>query len=176
MLSHAGTAQFSFVCIISALNLIDGCAKGIYEVVSISWFTGPVDDSLRARLLFGDSGTSTIRGTITDSSGAALPGATVTITNLQTNLSRTLTTGSPPELTPLNPSCPGEYKVEIEAKGFRKSVAARVQALVGSIAEVSQSLKVGEVEERCWWRLPPATSRSTRRTRPGKQYREPGDP
>jgi hypothetical protein len=37
--------------------------------------------------------------------------------------------------------------VEVEAKGFRKSVVNRVQAQVGSIAEVSQSLKVGAVSE-----------------------------
>jgi hypothetical protein len=42
---------------------------------------------------------------------------------------------------------PGEYKVEIEAKGFRKNVVPRIQALVGSVTEVSQSLKVGEVKE-----------------------------
>ncbi len=48
---------------------------------------------LSGTFVWGQLGTSTIRGTITDSSGAALPGATVTITNLQTNLSRTLTTG-----------------------------------------------------------------------------------
>ena len=101
---------------------------------------------LSGTFVWGQLGTSTIRGTITDSSGAALPGATVTITNLQTNLSRTLTTG-PAGTYSFESILPGEYKVEMEAKGFRKSVAPRVQALVGSIAEVSQSLKVGEVKE-----------------------------
>ena len=90
-------------------------------------------------------GASTIRGTITDPSGAAVAGATVTITNLQTNLTRsqgTRTSGTYSfELIP-----PGEYKVEIAAKGFRKSVVPRVQALVGSIAEVSQTLQIGEVQ------------------------------
>jgi hypothetical protein len=94
---------------------------------------------------WGQFGASTIRGTITDPSGAVVPGATVTITNMQTNLSRTQTTRSNGsysfELIP-----PGEYKVEIEAKGFTKSVVPRVQALVGSVAEVSQALQVGEVK------------------------------
>ncbi|HEY6970931.1 MAG TPA: carboxypeptidase-like regulatory domain-containing protein, partial [Candidatus Angelobacter sp.] len=101
---------------------------------------------LSGTLVWGQLGTSTIRGTITDPSGAAVPGATVTITNLQTNLSRTLTTGPTGsysfELIP-----PGEYQVVMEAKGFRKSVVAQVRALVGSITEVSQSLTVGEVKE-----------------------------
>jgi len=101
---------------------------------------------LSATCVWGQLGTSTIRGTITDPSGAALPGATVTITNLQTNLSRTLTTGSAGGYS-FESIPPGDYKVEIEAKDFRKSVVNRVQALVGSIAEVSQSLKVGAVSE-----------------------------
>ena len=101
---------------------------------------------LSGTFVWGQLGTSTIRGTITDSSGAALPGATVTITNLQTNLSRTLTTGSAGTYS-FDSIPPGEYKVEVEAKGFRKSVVNRVQAMVGSIAEVSQSLKIGEVKE-----------------------------
>jgi hypothetical protein len=101
---------------------------------------------LSGTFVWGQLGTSTIRGTITDSSGAALPGATVTITNLQTNLSRTLTTGSAGTYS-FDSIPPGEYKVEVEAKGFRKSVVNRVQALVGSIAEVSQSMKVGAVSE-----------------------------
>ena len=37
--------------------------------------------------------------------------------------------------------------MEVEAKGFRRSAAPRVHALVGSIAEVSQSMKVGAVSE-----------------------------
>src|SRR5215831_352064 len=101
---------------------------------------------LSGTVVWGQLGTSTIRGTITDSSGAALPGATVTITNLQTNLSRTLTTGAAGAYS-FESIPPGEYKVEMEAKGFRKSVVNRVQAQVGSIADVSQSLKVGEIKE-----------------------------
>ncbi len=96
--------------------------------------------------VLGQLGASTIRGTITDPSGAAVAGATVTITNLETNLSRKLTTnatgGYSFDLIP-----PGTYKVEIEAKGFRKDVVQRVQAMVGSISEVSQALKVGEIQE-----------------------------
>jgi hypothetical protein len=101
---------------------------------------------LSGTFVWGQLGTSTIRGTISDSSGAALPGATVTITNLQTNLSRTLTTGSAGTYS-FESIPPGDYKLEVEAKGFRKSVVNRVQAQVGSIAEVSQSLKVGAISE-----------------------------
>lgn len=95
--------------------------------------------------VWGQFGASTIRGTITDPSGAVVAGATVTITNLQTNLTRSQVTKSSGtysfELIP-----PGEYKVEIEAKGFQKSVVPRIQALVGNVAEVSQALQIGEIK------------------------------
>jgi hypothetical protein len=96
--------------------------------------------------VWGQLGTSTIRGTITDPSGAAVAGATVTVTNLQTNLSRTLVTNSAGGYS-FESIPPGDYKVEMEAKGFKKGVVSRVQALVGSVAEVSQTLKVGAVTE-----------------------------
>ncbi|HEY2361162.1 MAG TPA: carboxypeptidase-like regulatory domain-containing protein, partial [Candidatus Angelobacter sp.] len=73
---------------------------------------------LSSTWVWGQLGTSTIRGTITDPSGAAVSGATVTITSLQTNLSRTLTTGSAGTYS-FESILPGEYKVAIEAKGFR---------------------------------------------------------
>jgi hypothetical protein len=94
--------------------------------------------------VWGQFGASTIRGTITDQSGAVVPGATITITNLQTNLARSQTTSSTGSYSfDLIP--PGDYKVEIEAKGFRKSVVPRVHALVGEVTDVSQKLQVGEV-------------------------------
>jgi hypothetical protein len=72
-------------------------------------------------------------------------GATVTITNLQTNLTRSqVTKGAGTYSFELIP--PGDYKVEIEAKGFQKSVIPHVQALVGNVAEMSPTLQIGEVK------------------------------
>src|SRR5947209_463878 len=96
--------------------------------------------------VWGQLGASTIRGTITDPSGAAVGGATVTVTNLETNLSRKQTTQANGSYSfGLIP--PGDYKVEMEAAGFRKNVVQRVHALVGNTAEISQALQVGEVQQ-----------------------------
>src|SRR5215471_526330 len=95
--------------------------------------------------VWGQFGASTIRGTVTDPSGAVVSGATVTITNLQTNQSRSQATkGAGTYSFDLIP--PGDYKVEIEGKGFQKSVVPRIKAEVGSVAEVSATLQLGEVK------------------------------
>src|ERR1700722_5649689 len=99
---------------------------------------------LSASSVWAQTGASTIRRTITDSSGAAVAGATVTITSLETNSTRsqeTSSTGSYSfELIP-----PGKYKLEISAKGFRKEIVNSVEALVGNVTDVSQKLEIGEV-------------------------------
>jgi len=75
---------------------------------------------------WGQTGASTIRGTVKDPSGALVSGATVTLTNLETNAARTVATTSgsfPFEVLPV-----GDYEVRVEAKGFRKLVVRPVQA------------------------------------------------
>src|SRR5437899_6313763 len=58
-----------------------------------------------------------ITGTITDPTGAVVPGATVTITNVGTNISQTTTTGSDGSYRfPLVP--PGTYTLEVKAANF----------------------------------------------------------
>jgi protocatechuate 3,4-dioxygenase beta subunit len=96
---------------------------------------------------WGQLGASTIRGTITDPSGAAVSGASITLTNLETNQSRTQTTNSSGsyafELVP-----PGEYRVQIEAKGFRKKVVNSVQALVAAPRRFHRHWRSGRLIRR----------------------------
>src|SRR3984885_3221972 len=67
------------------------------------------------------SATTTLLGTVTDKSGAAVSKAQVTATNVDTNLARTVPTNEEGEyridLLPL-----GNYKVEVPAAGFKKVV------------------------------------------------------
>jgi len=99
---------------------------------------------LSAGSVWAQTGGSTIRGTVTDASDAVVPNATVTITNLQNNLTRTQKTTSLGtfgfELIPI-----GDYRLEVEAQGFKKQVVSPVHALVGGVAEVPVQLAVGEL-------------------------------
>src|SRR6267143_5765548 len=60
----------------------------------------------------------TIHGTVTDPSGAAVVGATVTLTNLATSTSRTVTTNESGRFVLANIE-PGTYSITINKEGFR---------------------------------------------------------
>src|ERR687885_2427472 len=81
---------------------------------------------LHAATLFAQSSTGTIVGTIRDSSGAVLPGVSVTIRNEGTNASRDVVTGASGDFSaPLLP--PGSYEVAAELTGFGKKVARNIE-------------------------------------------------
>ncbi len=82
-----------------------------------------------------------IQGAITDSEGAAIPNATVTITNKQTGFAKTLKTDGSGLYT-LGPLTPGNYQVSIDASGFQKLIADTV-ILTGTATNGSYKLTVG---------------------------------
>jgi hypothetical protein len=87
-----------------------------------------------------------IAGTVTDSTGAAVPGVTVTITNQDTKLGRTVTTdGRGFYIAPQLPV--GTYKVAAEAKGFKTTVKVGNDLVAGAHLTVDLALQVGAVAE-----------------------------
>jgi hypothetical protein len=87
-----------------------------------------------------------IEGTIADSSGAVLPGATVTITNVNTKI-QTVVVSNDKGLfrAPLLPI--GTYDVAVELQGFKKFTQTGVVVNVGETATVNAALPVGSVSE-----------------------------
>src|SRR5271170_3066467 len=69
--------------------------------------------------------TADVVGSVTDSSGGVLPGATVTITNTGTNISQTTETTSGGEYV-FDLLQVGTYTVKVEAKGFKTFSAASI--------------------------------------------------
>jgi hypothetical protein len=95
---------------------------------------------------FGQTGTSSLSGVVSDQQGKAVVGANVTLMNVATNASRTTqTTDAGVFLFDLLP--PGEYRVEVEAAGFRKSVVESAKALIGKTTEISIRLEIGQVSQ-----------------------------
>lgn len=87
-----------------------------------------------------------IWGTVTDSSGAAIPGATVMIKNTETGETRTVTTGQTGKFdASVLPA--GHYEVTAAQTGFRSNSTRGVSLAVGEREEVSLTLQVGDVRQ-----------------------------
>ena len=89
----------------------------------------------------------TIRGAVTDESGAGVPQATVTVRNVNTGLVQTVRTSTDGAYTvPYLPY--GIYNVTTEKAGFRKSEAANIQVNVNTVADVNMQLSVGSIDQK----------------------------
>lgn len=87
-----------------------------------------------------------ITGTVTDSTGAAIVNAGVTITNLSTNqIRQAQTSGSGDYTVPF--LVPGRYKLEARSAGFKASVVPDRTLQVGDVLRVDFALEVGNVTE-----------------------------
>ena len=92
------------------------------------------------------SASATVIGTITDQSGAAIPSATITLTNVATNISTTAKSNGSGQYT-FPTVTPGTYRVNISKQGFKD---ATVQNLVVDISKsylVNVTMQVGEVSQ-----------------------------
>lgn len=95
--------------------------------------------------IYAQSGTSSITGTISDGQGNIVPGAIVALISEQ-NSRRTVTTNDSGVYTFASVQ-PGSYKIEVEAKGFKKSNLSAFQALVDKATEINVTLEVGQLNE-----------------------------
>ncbi|HKC65485.1 MAG TPA: TonB-dependent receptor, partial [Pyrinomonadaceae bacterium] len=101
---------------------------------------------LCAALALGQTNKGGINGTVMDPNGAAVPGATVTITNLGTNQSQTVTTTDSGAFSVASLD-PVTYSVTVEAQGFKKAIVQSVKVDTSSIAAVNVTLEAGQISE-----------------------------
>jgi hypothetical protein len=101
---------------------------------------------LAATALFGQTEKGTIRGTVTDPTGAVAPEAVIIVTETATNIDRKITSDSNgnyevPDLQQ------GMYRVKAEKAGFRSFVAGNVLLDTGQVRRVDIVLQVGSTAE-----------------------------
>ena len=89
---------------------------------------------------------ATITGTLTDTNGAVVPGATVRVIQEGTNETQNLQTDSAGEYTASNLT-PGSYTIEAEKAGFNKHVNKGFIVQVGQIARLDVVMQVGAVTQ-----------------------------
>ena len=94
----------------------------------------------------GQTNFGRISGTVTDSSGAVIPNATVTIRNSATNLERTAATDGEGFYTVTNLPV-GNYTVSVEQTGFKKSVQTGNVLAADTRLTVNITLEAGAVSE-----------------------------
>src|SRR6516225_4387890 len=90
--------------------------------------------------------TGTILGTVSDSTGARISGATVTLTNEGTNAALSTTTGDDGgyKFTPVRI---GKYKIAVSQQGFQTTTQTSINVNVGENVVVDFSLKPGSISE-----------------------------
>jgi hypothetical protein len=90
--------------------------------------------------------TGVIQGTVSDQSGALVPGATVEARNLDTNVARTLTTAADGRFVFLQ-LVPGRYRLTVSLQGFATHVQDDITLTVGQSITVNPALKVSGTAE-----------------------------
>ena len=94
----------------------------------------------------GQSAYGSLTGSVSDATGAAVVGAEVTLTNIGTGEKRTQPTGADGLYSFVN-LIPGNYRIDIEQKGFKHFTQQNVVVQVNQASRIDASLTVGQVSE-----------------------------
>ena len=92
-------------------------ARSLYPVLLLTLAFGAVTRPATAQVLYGS-----VVGTVSDPSGAVVPGATVTLTSKQTGVDRSDKTDEGGRYSFVN-VLPGQYNIQVTSTGFRTFVA-----------------------------------------------------
>lgn len=94
----------------------------------------------------GQSGTTSVNGTVIDPDGKAVVGATVTLSNAEKGFARAATTNENAAFT-FRAVQPGIYRLVVEMSGFKKLISSDIRALVDTPTDISVVLEVGNISE-----------------------------
>lgn len=115
------------------------CGK-IIGALLLAVFMAPVS------MLHGQTATGEVNGTVTDSSGAVVSGATIKLTNAATSILNQAQTNSSGYFVIVNVQ-PGPYTLSVEAPGFKTEKIASFQVSVNQTVTENISLNVGSASE-----------------------------
>lgn len=121
---------------------MSGTPRVLYQVV-ISLFAV----LLLVQTGWAQSDRASIVGTVSDASGAAISGATVTVTNTKTNLSRETTTDENGRYIFPTVLEVGTYKITVKAEGFQAAETEELVLQVGDARSVNVQLTPGQVSD-----------------------------
>ncbi|MGA9389852.1 MAG: carboxypeptidase-like regulatory domain-containing protein, partial [Candidatus Sulfotelmatobacter sp.] len=96
--------------------------------------------------LYGQNTYGSVAGSVTDTSGATVTDANITLTNLGTQEKRTQSSGADGLFNFVN-LFPGQYRIDVEKQGFKHFVRNDVTVDVAQNTRVDAALQVGEVSQ-----------------------------
>jgi Carboxypeptidase regulatory-like domain len=96
--------------------------------------------------MFGQAVNAALLGTVSDSSGAVVSGAKVTVTEMKTAFRRLASTNSSGNYL-FADLPPGQYEVAVDHEGFRRAVRSSIDVLVNSDVRVDLVLQPGSASE-----------------------------
>src|SRR5438445_9372977 len=91
--------------------------------------------------------TGSISGFVTDTTSAALPGATVTVRQVETDQKRVVVTDAAGRYR-VQALAPGKYELTVELQGFRTAQYPSLSLSVGQDAAVNIQMQLGGLDER----------------------------
>src|SRR5262245_14513331 len=97
-------------------------------------------------LLYGQSASGEVNGTVTDPAGAAIPGAAVVLRNTATNIETTSGTNASGLFTFVNVQ-PGLYTLAIKTTGFKSAQVPEFTVAVNQTVTQNVALSIGSVNE-----------------------------
>ena len=101
---------------------------------------------LTASVAFAQTGSSSLRGTVTDLQGRAVAGAQVTSQMRRKTFTRTQNTNSDGAYI-FTAVPPGTYQLDVEATGFKKAPVSELHALIDTPGTFDVQLEVGNISE-----------------------------
>jgi hypothetical protein len=132
------------------------------KLTSSAWLsTGLLAILLSCSIAKADELYGRIRGTVTDPSGAVVPGARVTVTNTDTGVSRSMTSLSTGDFEFVNLLAPGTYDVAAEKEGFQRFHASGIQLNVNQVYVSNVTLQLGATAQEVTVQEAPAQINTT---------------
>ena len=138
--SRNATASFILSCLLSRVGPRRGAISALVKAICLATILA-VSSPLKPQSFYGS-----IVGTVTDSSGAVVADATVTVTNIGTNEVHRVASNAEGNYSTVN-LVPATYNVEVTKADFKRFLSNRVTIGVGAVVRVDVVLAVGAVSE-----------------------------
>jgi len=111
-----------------------------------AWILASVLAVLFTGSLAGQTGDAEMTGMIKDPSGSAIPGASVSLANQDTGVTRTISSDSVGHYR-FYPVSPGRYSIKIEASGFKTATISDIVINIGSHLDRDVTMTLGNLQE-----------------------------